>query len=312
MKFSWYVAALFLICFTTAGAQTPDSTQVSDTTQVPDSLKAPVSMPQPVDTTWKHTGVAGLAATQVSLSNWAQGGQNAIAWTMRLEGKSEMTVPRWGWTNTYKFAYGQAKVGEKSLRKTDDQIDLASVLSYRGDHAINAYGAFTMKTQFDAGYSYDASDRRTAVSAFFDPAYLVESAGIEYKPSTLIKTRLGVALREVITSRFPSFADDPKTKTIERTKTEGGFESVTDLELKLDGNVLFTSHLELFDPINHLEKIILRSDNMVTAKVSKYIVVSLNLMLVNDVQVTSRTQVKQMLTLGINYSIFGDGSKPKK
>ena len=132
----------------------------------------------------------------------------------------------------------------------------------------------------------------------------MQSAGFEYKPDETIKTRLGVALREVITSTFTQYADDPKTTTIEKTKTDGGIESVTDLQLKLDDNILFTSHLELFDPVNHPDQIIVRSDNMVTAKVSKYIVVSLNLVLVNDVQVTPRTQVKQMLALGINYSIF--------
>jgi hypothetical protein len=296
MKFVLYAFVLSALCVGGAHAQTPDTTAAAPAIQK-------------IDTSWRHTGVAGLTATQVSLSNWAQGGQNAIAWTVRLDGKSEMTVPRWGWTNTYKLAYGQAKVGEKSLRKMDDQIDLGSVLSYRSGGAMNAYCAFTLKTQFTAGYSYDVNDVRTPVSTFFDPAYLVESAGLEYKPSSSIKTRAGIALREVVTSAFSSFADDPKTLTVEKVKIEGGFESVTDMELKLDDNVLFTSHLELFDPITHLNQIILRSDNMVTAKVSKYIVVSLNLMLVNDVQVTSRTQVKQMLALGINYSIFGDSSK---
>jgi opacity protein-like surface antigen len=286
MKHFICVLALAAACLTTLQAQTPDT------------------MVQQKDTTWKHTGVASLSATQVAFTDWAQGGENAIAWTVRLEGKSEMTLPLWIWTNNYKFAYGQAKLGDKSIRKTDDQIDLGSVLTYKTGWPVNPYAAATLKTQFTEGYTYDANDNRTAVSTFFDPAYLVQSVGFEYKPSPVIKTRFGAALREVITSTYTSYADDPKTTAIEKTKTAGGVESVTDLELKLDDNLLFTSHLELFDPIDHLDQVIVRSDNMLTAKVSKYIVVSLNLVLVNDVQVTPRTQVKQMLALGINYSIF--------
>jgi opacity protein-like surface antigen len=278
--------ALAAACLSAATAQTPDTAA------------------QPRDTTWKHTGVASLSATQVAFTDWVKGGENAIAWTVRLEGKSEMIVPRWTWTNNYKFAFGQAKLDGKSVRKTDDKIDLSSVLAYTTGWPVNPYCAATLLTQFTDGYTYDANDNPIAVSAFFDPAYLVQSIGFEYKPSPVIKTRFGAALREVITSTYTVYSDDPSTVAVEKTKTDGGIESVTDLEVKLDDNVLFTSHLELFDPVNHLDRIVVRSDNMVTAKVSKYIVVSLNLVLINDVQVTPRTQVKQMLALGVNYSVF--------
>lgn len=311
MKFSTYLVMLIAGCAWSATAQTSDTTATKAAARIADTTTA-VMRVQAADTSWKHTGVAGLSATQVAFTHWAQGGENAVAWTMRLEGKSELTVPRWDWTNTYKFAYGQTKLGAKAIRKTDDQIDVGTVLSYRSGRAVNSYCAVTMKTQFSPGFSYDVNDNRIPVSAFFDPAYLVESAGLEYKPSPVIKTRLGLALREVITSAFTTYADDPKTTAIEKTKTAGGFESVTDMEMKLDDNVFFTSHLELFDPVNNFNQVIVRSDNMVTAKVSKYIVVSLNLMLVNDPQVTAFTQVKQMLTLGVNYSIFGDPPKPRK
>jgi hypothetical protein len=262
------------------------------------------STAQSPDTTWKHTLVAGISATQVTFTDWSQGGENALAWALRLEGKSEMIVPLWTWTNNYKFGFGQAKLGDKAIRKTDDKIDLESVLAYKTGWPVNPYAAATLKTQFTTGYTYDATDRRTAVSSFFDPAYLVQSAGFEYKPALWIKTRLGAALREVITSVYTQYADDPSTPAVEKTKTEGGLESVTDIELSLDDNILFTSHIELFDPVKHMDRVVVRSDNMLTAKVSKYIVVSLNLVLINDVQVTPRTQFKQTLALGINYSIF--------
>ncbi|HLP18384.1 MAG TPA: DUF3078 domain-containing protein [Bacteroidota bacterium] len=260
----------------------------------------------PPDTTWKHTLVAGLAATQVAYSDWAQGGENAMSWTINLDGKSEMRAPVWNWVNNYKFAYGQTKLDNKTVRKTDDKIDLESVLSYRTGWLVNPYAAATLKTQFATGYTYanDAADTRTAVSDFFDPAFLVQSIGGEYKPAEWIKTRFGAALREVITSTYTQYADDKTTPAIEKTKTEGGLESVTDIQAKLDENLLFTSHIELFDPFNHLDRVVVRSDNLLTAKVSKYIVVSLNIVLMNDVQISPRTQVKQTLALGINYSIF--------
>ncbi|MGE5315111.1 MAG: DUF3078 domain-containing protein [Acidobacteriota bacterium] len=259
---------------------------------------------QAPDTTWKHTLVAGISATQVSYSDWTQGGENAVSWTLTLDGRSEMRAPIWNWANNYKFAYGQTKLGSRAIRKTEDKIDLESVLSYRTGWVVNPYVAATLKTQFTAGYTYDAADNRTQVSDFFDPAFLTQSVGGEFRPAAWIKTRIGVALREVITKTYNQYADDKTTPEIEKTKTEGGLESVTDIQLTIDDNVLFTSRLELFDPFKHMDRVVVRSDNMLSAKVGRYIVVSLNVVLVNDVQITPRTQVKQTLALGINYSIF--------
>jgi hypothetical protein len=279
MKRSMRMIALVVVCCSTMAAQAPD-------------------------TTWKHTLVAAISATQISFSNWAQGGDRAVSWTATLDGKSEMRGLILNWVNNYKLAYGQTKLDDKALRKTDDKIDLESVLSYRTGSVFNPYAAATLKSQFTTGYTYDALDNKTPVSSFFDPAYLTQSAGIEYKPSEWFKSRLGAALREIITSTYTQYADDKSTPEIEKTKTEGGLESVTDIQLKLDDNLLFTSHIELFDPFKHMDQIVVRSDNMLTAKVSKYVVVSLNVVLVNEIQITPRTQVKQVLALGINYSIF--------
>jgi len=69
-------------------------------------------------------------------------------------------------------------------------------------------------------------------------------------------------------------------------------------------NMLFTSHLELFAPFKTLDKIIVRSDNIIAAKVNEYIVTSLSLQLINDVTVSPKTQVKEMISLGITYTLL--------
>ena len=47
-----------------------------------------------------------------------------------------------------------------------------------------------------------------------------------------------------------------------------------------------------------------RMDNTLTANVSKYIVVILNLQLINDVNATSRLQEKEVLAIGLSYTLF--------
>jgi hypothetical protein len=152
----------------------------------------------------------------------------------------------------------------------------------------------------------DGAGNETPVSKFFDPGYLTQSAGVGYQPVKEIKTRFGVALREIATSTYWTYANDPNTPPQDRVKirVDGGFESVTDLELKLDDNLLIRSKLELFSPIRKPSDATLRMDNALTATVSKYIVVLLNVMLINDERASTRLQVKEMLSIGLSYTLF--------
>lgn len=142
-----------------------------------------------------------------------------------------------------------------------------------------------MKTQFAKGLAYDALGNKTAISQFFDPAYLTQSAGFGYQPVTEIKTRLGIGLREVITSQFNQYTDDPTTLGIEKTTVDGGFESVTDVEWNLAENMLFKTQLELFNPLKHPDEVVVRNTTAITAEVNKYISTIFSLQLVNEKRV---------------------------
>ncbi len=253
---------------------------------------------------WTHSLVSGVNLSQVSFTNWAPGGDNALSWTGTIDGKSTNDQERTNWANSYKFAYGQTRLGEQGLRKTDDKIDLESVLIYKLGTLVNPYVSATLKTQFSRGYKYEADGSSNAVSDFFDPAYLTQMAGVSLQPIPEVKTRLGAGLREVLTSQFPAYADDPKTANIEKTKTEGGLESVTDVAWKIDDNVLLTVKLELFDAFKKMNQVIVRNDNSLVMKVSKYITALFNVQFVNEAPVDPRTQVKEVISLGFTYTLL--------
>ena len=254
---------------------------------------------------WKHAVVAGFTMTQVAFQDWSQGGENALSYAITVNGKTQRDGAVTNWTNSYKMTFGQTRLGGQGLRKTDDKIDLESVLTYKIKSAVSPYASATLKTQFATGFTFDEdTGARTAVSGFFDPAYLTQVAGFEYKPSARFRTRLGAGLREVVTSLYTSYADDPNTATIEKVMVDGGFESVTNIDLELDDNLVLTSKVELFAAFKALDEIIVRSDNTIAAKVSKYISVILNVQLVNDRKVTPRTQVKETLSLGLSYTLI--------
>lgn len=254
---------------------------------------------------WKHGLVAGLTLTQVGFTDWAQGGENALAYTIFADGKSIDDEENSNWTNTYKFAFGQTRLSNQGLRKADDIIDLSTVFTYKLRTLINPYAAATVKTQFAKGYMYPKADSAVQVSAFFDPGYLTQSAGVGYQPIKEIKTRLGFALREIITNKFNQYSDNPETKDkIEKVSVDGGMESVTDVEWQLDDNILFTMKLEMFAPFKRFDEIVVRDNTSLVAKVNKYITAMFNVQLINEKRVTPRTQIKETIALGLSYTLF--------
>jgi hypothetical protein len=263
----------------------------------------PVQPPPPVYG-WTHSFVTAVMLNQVAFSNWAQGGVNALSWSAAADGKSVDEMEVMHWFNGYRFGFGQTRMGEQGTKKADDRMELESVLLYKTGASFEPYAAVTFQSQFAPGYIYDANNVATQVSAFFDPAYFVESVGAGYQPSKQFKTRLGLALREVLTSKYTAFADDPKTTEVEQSSVSGGLESVTNIELQLDDNVLFVSQLELFSAFKQMDEVIVRNTSSVAAKVGKFVTVVLNVQLINEKRITPKTQVKQTLGIGASFTIF--------
>ncbi len=247
---------------------------------------------------WKNSLVAGLTLTQVAFTDWTQGGENALAYTASADGKAEDDEQSTNWTNVYKLAFGQARLGSQGIRKTDDIIDLSSVFTYKLGTFINPYASATLKTQFAKGFTYDATGISTEVSKFFDPAYLTQSMGFGYQPVTEVKTRLGVGLREIITQDFNKYADGNKTLV------NGGLESVTTVEWKLQENLLFASQLELFSPFQKMDEIVVRGTATLTAKMTKYLTTVASVQMINERRITPRTQIKETIALGVSYAVF--------
>jgi len=252
---------------------------------------------------WKHSMVTGLNLTQVSFKDWVGGGENALAYTVWLKGESVQELEQTEWSNSYSFDFGQTRVGSQGLRKTDDDIYLQTLLIYKLGSNINPYVSATLRTQFATGYNYtDTAD--ISISKFFDPAYLTQSAGVAFQPIPQITTRLGAGVREIVTSQYPQYADDPTTPEIEKVKAQGGLESVTDVKWDFADNMTYAGKLEMFDAFKHMDQIIVRSDNTVSAKVNKYVSVNFNVQIINDVSVSPLTQIKESLALGISYILL--------
>ncbi len=252
---------------------------------------------------WTHGLIGTLLLSQAGYTDWVAGGDNSLSYTFLADGKEVLDQEKDNWSTTYHLAFGEARLGDKGLRKTDDQIKFESIYTYKLGTLINPYASVGALTQFATGYTYNA-DTATSVSAFLDPGYFMEGVGVGYQPIPEIKTRVGLALREIVTSKYNNYADDPKTTEIEKSRTEGGFQVGVDINWQIDDKLQYVSKLDLFDAMRALDVVIVHWDNTLTAKLTKVVGVTITTQLINEAPVSPKTQLRETIGLSLQYSLL--------
>jgi hypothetical protein len=252
---------------------------------------------------WIPIGVAGINLNQVSLSNWTQGGENAVSFTLLGNFGLDYFSDPWQFKNNLKLAYGRTKLGSDDFRTNDNELYLETILSRAIGLAVDPYVSNTIRSVIGNGYKYDDSTFQTA--AFFDPGYITQSIGFTYNKLKNFSTRLGVGFQETITDKFRYYSDDPETQDeIESFKFDTGIESVTEIEQAVMENMFIKSSLRLFSRFNSMDVWDVRWDNTLTAKVNNYVNVNFNFLLIHEISQTRKTQLKEALQLGLTYNLF--------
>jgi len=252
---------------------------------------------------WKKKFNTGVSLTQSSYSNWAKGGENSIAWTIRLDGEIGKTCKNLEWDFTSLLTFGQVKAEKETPRTTIDKIDLDGSLSWKFGPYINPYFGAGILTQFSTGYDYKVSPPAPK-SKFWDPAYISQSMGAKVKIKNILDHQLGIGLKQTYTSEFNKYTDNPETNEIEKYKFETGIQSTTKINAKFAERIKVLSKMEMFSSFENIDVIDLRWDTLVTASLTKYIVLTLNVQVNYDKDVIDKTQIKELAGLGISYNLF--------
>ncbi len=252
---------------------------------------------------WENKVVGSFNLTQASFDNWAAGGENSLAWQLNFQGQFVNDQEKFNWNNNFKISYGMVKSGNDISKKSVDEIRAESVLNFKSGWFVRPYGAVNAETQINKGYDYSVTPKKE-ISDFMDPGYFRESIGFEYTHSKSFKTRVGASMKQTVTRNFPGYADDPATKEIEKMRFEYGAESVTDVNTRLTGNLFLQSKLELFSNLKAFNQIDVNWDNVIIAKVAKYVEVNFNIKLLYDRDISRKRQLKQALSMGLTYTFL--------
>jgi len=276
----------------------------------------PVFSQEGADTvkTWKISGNGALSFSQVSLTNWAEGGDGSVSGTFLFGLNANMKKSKHYWDNSLAVEYGLVKNESQGLRKSVDKLNFTSKYGYDIGKKWFFSFLYDFKTQFDKGYNYPNTDEY--ISKIMAPGYMNLALGFDYKPNenlSLFLSPLGSKFTFVLDDYLSSqgtFGVEPGDKF---RAEMGALAKFAYLKKSLITNVDFETKLELFSsytdsPLN----IDVNWDARFNMKINKYLSANLGATLRydNDVKFVDsegvthgpKTQLKQLLGIGLAYS----------
>lgn len=280
---------------------------------------------------WKPFNKVGFDISQISFVNWNAGGNNSISGLLKGNFKRDYSTGNMNWKNELIMRYGINKQEGQELRKTDDQFQLNSTISYRNDTISKWYyaGKFNFNTQFANGYSYPNTE--IAISKAFAPAYLFLGIGAEYvlKQSNfkLYLSPLTQKTTLVLNQRLANEGAFGVDKAVyddngnlislgKKSRTEVGVLVSSEWEVEILKNITLDHRISLYsDYINNFGNIDVNWQFLIEMTVNEYVKASLGSQIIYDDDIKSKKeengtqitggpkiQLKQIMGIGLEYT----------
>lgn len=263
-----------------------------------------------VDSTWTTKGNASFLFNQSTFNNWLAGGENNISGTAGINYDVNYKKQDWTWDNKFIASYGLVKTKTSAFaKKTDDRLEINSLLGKKASGDWSYSGFLNFKTQFTKGYEYSKDDlgreMRTEYTNFFSPAYLLVGPGMLWKKSDNLKVNLSP-----LTSKF-TFVDADRTlpneayfgvEEGESMRYELGFNASAYYKFAVVANVTFENILNLYS--NYLEdpqNVDLDYQLNVVMKINKFLSTNISFQTVYDDNAYRGFQIRQIFGVGANY-----------
>ena len=298
-KITSFIGILFLFNIFCAVAQKSDSSR-RDTLSV-----------------WKLKSLYSLSGTQSSFVNWNAGGRNNISLIGNIRASADYNKAKWNWSSDVTLAFGGIKylddVQGVDLQKTEDKIDLSSIVGMRISKRFLISLNSGFKTQFADGFTYPNDS--VAVSKFMAPGYLNLALGTDY-----IKDANFSVFGSPFASKTTLVMDDSLShlgafgvEKGERIRHEFGAFIKLKWNSKLMKNIDMKSKIELFSNyLNNPENIDVNAELVFIFRVNSLFSATAqwNLVYDDDIKIRDkngnigpRTQFKSVLGIGISYKL---------
>jgi len=262
---------------------------------------------------WLFDGMTSFNFSQVSLTNWAQGGESSYAINGLVAFNYNYTGERSSWANTLDVGYGVQKIGQEEFKKTDDHLELLSKYGRKAAGNWLITGMLNFKTQFTEGYQQTETGK-VVISDFLSPGYMLLSLGMEYKKDdsffivlSPVTGKITMVLNDSL-SNAGSFGVEPG----KGMRSEFGGLVKIGLKKDIMENVNFTSTLDLFSNyLNRPQNIDVSWKALINMKINEYLSANISTHLVYDddidwidpegVSQGPKVQFKELLGIGFSY-----------
>lgn len=260
---------------------------------------------------WKTKATVGINANQASFSeNWKGGGTNSIAIGALLNHKAEYSKESYSYTSEVILQYGKVKNKDQLQKKTNDRIYWDNKAAVQLSKNWYFFASLSFESQFDKGFSYskDAQGNEVAkiLSKFMSPGYLTESLGFEYKPSKTFSTRIGTGTARqtfvLDTTIYKTNAKNFGVPVGSKIKNDLAFQVVTNFEKEVMKNTIIKGKYNMFIPYDNFGHIDHRLDVVATAKLNRFLNVSLTGVILYDRDMDLKVQTSQALALGVSFT----------
>lgn len=270
------------------------------------------------DTTyWKTSGIISVNFSEVSLTNWASGGESSVSGVGMLNFSATFEKDKIKWENTIQAGYGLLKEGKNEWAKSEDKIVIDSKFGLQTGVEKLFYAAdMDFRTQFAPGYNLPNNTDR--VSAFLTPAYLTLALGADYHPSETVSLFFSPVSGKATFVSDLTLSEHYGLKAGEKTRGEFGATVKGHVKTPLIKNVNVESLLTLFS--NYLDKpqnIDVLWDLQVNMKINDFLSARFTSNLIYDDDIKTgidtnndgtidkegpRIQFKQILGVGLSYT----------
>jgi hypothetical protein len=307
---------LFTVLFigvATMNAQTEDE---SDSKTVKDSISG-----------WASNGKITLLINQSAFSNWQPGGDNNLAANLNINYDFNYKKEAWIWDTKVLASYGVTVNDDDGMRKTDDRLELNSVVGFDTNKKYWSYSFFmNFRTQFTDGYDYNddilvADNEDFPTSGLFKPAYWSFGPGLLWKKSDNLNVNISPLTSKLtfLTSEVFSVNDDDENNVFYESSNdietygvapgdnllyEFGFNLRGYYKLNLMKNISMENILNLYS--NYLDKpqnVDLDYTMNVVMKINDIFTTNLTFQTIYDDNSFEGFQIREVFGLGLNVNI---------
>jgi hypothetical protein len=284
---------------------------------------------------WKKGGFLSVNFNQVSLTNWAAGGESALSSTALGSAFVKYRKNDLYFESTLDAGFGFITTKSQSLRKNEDKVELNAKFGKKAKGKFFYAGMLNFRTQFAPGYNFP--DDSTVISQFMAPGFLSLALGMDYKPNDWFSVFISPATGRATFVLDQNLANagqfgvtaavvDPISGAIitpgKNERYEFGAYLRARLQKDIAKNISVVTNLQLFnnytDPIaEQRQNIDVNWETIILIKANKWLTTSLftNLIYDNDVDIPvtrnvngtdvvgvgPRTQFKEVLGIGLSF-----------